>query len=81
MTQQRPQAFCSVIGCRKAAVYFQYNQSSDTTEPPDEGLCEPCYLNLLLTRPDLAANYRRVNKGSNALPHSQTLTRLRPGAG
>lgn len=49
--------FCDVIGCRKAASVVTVSTRRASVE---ECLCEPCYLNLILSQPEMAASYRPI---------------------
>jgi hypothetical protein len=48
---------CDVNGCRKRAAVVLVR---GVALAGDEYLCEPCYLNAVLSHPDLAAFYRKI---------------------
>lgn len=48
--------FCDVLGCRNPANFVCLLD----VDADDEYLCEPCYRNLVLTRPDLKVSYERI---------------------
>lgn len=53
-----PVRFCDVAGCRKPAFVVHLLLSP---EDEDVCLCDPCYQNLVLCRPDLIALYRPID--------------------
>ena len=48
---------CDVNGCRKRAAVVLARTAAMVG---DEYLCEPCYLNAILSHPELAAFYRKI---------------------
>jgi hypothetical protein len=48
---------CDVNGCRKRAAVVLVRGAA---LPGDEYLCEPCYLNAVLSHPEVAVLYRKI---------------------